>query len=486
MATDSAQRQKIRQRAKYWLTKISFKSISGMDNNLSGLGYIALGMLEEARAEFLKVPPDDPAYATACAELLSFIDHQDAAAQSRGADEGLALIRSRPEIANAALVQSIAQCLHFAGRSKEAYELWRDYTKASEWNSDDSYLLASFASENRSFVEAAQNLVRGIPRELTLDYSHLLVDADFEPLFRHAAEENMNMQTALSLANPKFKNFVESLLHLTPPIDGVLFRGMPVRFRSQIRQNLATGFYEMPPSAPEVIRREYLQWLKGIVDRNAAMVLLGIDRACNMVLDAQFDFAVAAVKRGDFLAARHHASRSVAARPDSFDRFDAALSPLGLDWFFDDIREAWEEDPSFRELLRSTTPRETIPPQSAMENLDDCGSLAKRTTFWILTRSTLARYFDEKSDVRAWHVEVIRRWPKDPAAYHNLLLLLEDEQAWEAASAVLEKVPKSFLCLRAAESHRLAISERRMVSFPKYTAFYGQPDLGGVVLVEDR
>lgn len=454
-----------------------------MKRFLIGQGYMELGMGEEARMEFLKVSPEENTYAIAQAELLSFASHLDPAAQNQSAEEGLALIHSRDDAFNGALIKQTALCLHYAGRSREAYDLTLEFSHNLNWNSDDFYALASFASRNGDFVQAAEDLVEGIPKKLTLGYSHLLVDLDFEPLFRHAAEGDMKIETALSFANPKLSDAVELVLPLAPACDGMLLREMPPRFRSQIRQELTSGFYDMPPTAPESIRREYQQWLKGIAARNAATARRGIKRAREMVLATQYDFAVAAAKRGDFFAARHHAIKSIAARPDSFGLMDSALSPLGLKWFFDDIREAWGEDPTFREVVCSTTPLETLPPQTAMENLNECGPLAKRTAFWVLTRSAIARHYDEKNDVKAWHVEVIRRWPADPAAYHNLLVILEDEQAWDAASAVLEKVPKSFLCMRAAESHRTAIKERRPVIFPKYSRFYGQPDLGGIVSV---
>jgi len=454
-----------------------------MNDFLKGEGYMELGMPEEAQDAFLNVGPEDPAHATARARLLLFASHLDRVAQNQKAEEGLALIRSRPEIVNSTLVTNTSLCLHFAGRSREAYDLTHDFANLLDWTPMDFYGLASYASRFGDYEQASEDLVEGMAKRLSPDYSHLLVDPDFLPLFRHAAEGTMKMATAISFANPRLGNAIDMFLQQEPECDVMLFREMPTRFQSQVRKNLITGMYEMPSMAPAALRREYRAWLKGIESRNAALARRGIARAQAMVLDTQFNYAVAAANRGDVFAARHHAITSMAARPDSFGRFDKALSPLGMAWFFDDIRKAWTEDPSFRQLMTSCKPLETIPPESQLEILEACGSLAKKTTFWIVCRSIVARSVDERNDAKSWHVEVIRRWPADPVAYHNLLLMLETEEAWDAASLLLANVPQSFHCLCAAEAHRLRINAREAAAFPKYTAFYGQPDIGGVVIL---
>jgi len=266
----------------------------------------------------------------------------------------------------------------------------------------------------------------------------------------------------------------------------MLFREMSSRFQKHAKINLQTYMYELSPTAPGSLRREFREFLTDITRRTASLVRRGIERAREMVLDVQLDFAVAAARRGDFLSARHHSILSISARPDSFELFDAALSPLGLDWFFDDIKRARAEDPSFRQMLESTFPFEAISVQCRMEMLEDCGSLAKATTFWILSRSILARYIDGTSEAKAWHIEVIRRWPEDPAAYHNLLLIYENEHAWNEASILLANVPPSFSRLSAAQAHVLTVGQRKSACFPKYTAFHGQPDLGGIVVLPGK
>ncbi|GEM_PF-1815712 len=454
-----------------------------LDHFETGNAYLELGMEAEARQEFLEVPSDDPAYASAQAELLMFESHLDLVAKNRKAEEGLALIRSRPEIVNSVMVNNTALCLHFAGRTREAYDLTLEFAAILDWAPIDFYGLACYASKIEEFEEAAANLVEGMSQRLSPCYTHMLADPDLWLLFRHAAKGNMKIETALSLANPRFGAAVEVLLNHDPECDGMLLRKIPARFRTQVRKNLETGFYEMPPSAPTALRRDYREWLAGIAARTASLVRRGIERAREVVLDAQFDFAVAAAVRGDFLAARYHVILSIAARPDSFGRFDAALSPRGMAWFFDDIRRAWAEDSSFRRLMAFIHPSGAILWESRMEMLEVCGLLAKTTTFWILCRSIIAQKMDAKHEAKAWQIEVIRRWPEDPAAYHNLLLIYEEEKAWDAASLILANVPQAFHFLSVVEAHRQAVIERRTARLPSYTAFHGQRDLGGVVLL---
>lgn len=449
---------------------------------LSAKGYLELGMAEEARNEFLTIGPEDEAYVSARSQLILLSSHLDPVAMNGGAEEGLRLIRSRPEIVRSDLINNTALCLHFAGRNLEAFELTKEFASILEWTPGDFYGLSCYAARIGEFEEAAQNLVEGMGGGMCSDYFHMFMDLDLEPLYRHAAEEEMKIETAVCLANPRLKAALTALENYEDIIDVMLLREMPQKFQRAFRQNQKTGHYCLDFNAPEILRCEIKDWLTAARSRITTLARRGIAKARTMVMDAQFDFAVAAAKRGDFLAARYHAILGFSVRPETFARFDSRLSPLGMGYFFDDIRHAWREDPIFRELVRAATPYETKSPADQIECLEDCGQLAKETTFWILLRSTVARSIDSPTEAKYWNIEVIRRWPDDPSAFNNLLHIYEKEEAWDAAALVLANVPPSFDLLRAAETHAESITKRQPSKFPAYTHFYGQPDLGRIVI----
>lgn len=446
---------------------------------LAAESYLELGMAEEARREFLKVLPEDVAYACARSQLLLFPSYLDVAAMNGSAEEGLSLIHSRPEIVRSELINNTALCLHFAGRTREAYELTNEFSDVLEWTSGDFYGLACYAARIGEFEEAARNLIEGIDGEISSNYSHMLVDLDLEPLYRHAAEEEMTVATAICLADPR----LAALETCEDIIDVMMLKEMPQEFQKAVRPDPETGHCCLDFHAPMALRREIKEWLHAVGGRMTILARRGFARARAMVLEAQFDFAVAAAKRGDFLAARFHAIFGFSARPETFARFDSRLSPLGMGYFFDDLRCAWGNDPVFRELIGATTPYKSKSPVEQMQCLEDCGPLAKETTFWILLRSAVTDSIDGPTEAKYWNLEVIRRWPDDPSAFNNLLLIYEKEEAWNAATLVLTNVPSSFDHLRAAKIHAEIISKRRDFKFPVYKHFYGQRDLGQIVIL---
>lgn len=450
---------------------------------LTAEGYLELGMTEEARREFLKVRPEDAAYAGARSQLMLLSNYLDPVAMNCSAEEGLRLIRFRPEIVCSELVNNTALCLQFAGRTREAYELTNEFADVLEWTSGDFYGLACYAAQIGEFEVAARNLIEGMAGEIGSNYSHMFADLDLEPLYRHAAEEEMKIETAVCLADPRLDATLAALETYEDIIDVMMLREMPQEFQKAVRPNPETSHYCLDLNTSEALRREIKEWLNAVRGRITTLARRGIARAQAKVLDAQFDFAVAAAKRGDFLAARYHAILGFTVRPETFARFDSRLSPLGMGYFFDDIRRAWGNDPVFRELIGATTPYKTKSPTEQMDCLEECGPLAKETTFWVLLRSTVTGPIDGPTEAKYWNLEVIRRWPDDPAAFNNLLTIYEKEEAWKDATLVLANVPPSFDRLRVAECHAEAISKQRNFKFPAYTHFYGQPNLGRIVVI---
>lgn len=449
---------------------------------LCGRGYSELGILEEARMEFESVPIEDDWYIAARRELMKLADPADPSEQGRKADEGLRLIAEGCRDSD--LINMTALGLHFAGRPREAYDLTHEYSEFLEWMPIDFYGMATYASRVGEWEDAAWHLSIGMAKKLSASYSKMFADLDLEPLFRHAAEGEMKIHTALCLANPFLTVALSAFADAGGEVDGILYQEMPSEFRPHMFcEHVPSGSYFLSPTSPLEIRQRFHAWFRSVNDRVLTLAKRSFERARLVVLDAQLDFAIAAAKRGDFFAARHHAVFAMNSRQDCFDAFDAALSPLGLAYFFDDIREAWWQDEAFRALAKAMTPTTTVCPDKEMELLEDCTSAAKATTFWILGRAAAARSLEGDRAGMDWNIEVIRRWPDDPTAFHNILRIYENIGAWDTAALVLANVPPAFHHLSGAENLIKRIETRggEYGKAPRYSAFYGQPDMGGVV-----
>ncbi|MFZ4778343.1 MAG: hypothetical protein ACOYM3_23485 [Terrimicrobiaceae bacterium] len=456
-----------------------------MNNDfISGTGYKELGLAGEAGSEFAKVPPGDALYCAAQAELMQLTDTFDIAAQNRAAAAGLNMIRAGCR--DSQLIHGTALRLHYAGRSREAFDLTDEFVEFLEWMPVDLYGMATYASRIGEWEEAAHYLLAGMGRELKPSYGYMFADLDLEPLYRHAAESPMDLATAIHFANPRLAAALEALSGREVEVDGILLREMPAALLPFIRRDLVTGCYSLEPSAPDPSRREFQAWIQGVNNRLASLASRGIARAQKMIMNSQIDFAMAAAKRGDFFAARNHSLFAIAADPACFEGFASALSPLGMAYFFDDIRDTLRDDANFLPLIRQWTSTDVIPASQRMDVLEECGPAGKSTTFWMLLRAGVARDLESRKVAMEWNIEVIRWWPDDPAAFVNLLQLYEDLECWESADLLLANMPPAFYFLTWADYHIKQVKARGKLNESKpriRSAFFGQPDLGGLVNV---
>jgi hypothetical protein len=455
-----------------------------MSNELEfGRGYKEIGLAAEANAEFKKVPASVSAYDEARAELMTLADQSDIAEQGREADAGLKLIRSGSRLPH--LINQTALRLHFAGRTREAYDLTREMTEFLEWDAADHYGLACYASQIGEWKEAAKEMLSGLGKDAgrMSIFDRMFSDLDLEPFYSHAAEGAMDIETAFVLADPLFGAALSKLAGREVEFDGILLREMPRRWLPFLNNDLVSGFYSIAPQAPDRMQGYIRKWLQSEYAKIAALARRGIERAREMILDTQLEFATTAAKRGDFFAARYHALFAVTRKPERFAEFEASLSPLGMEYFFGDIRAAMKDDSNFLKLISFITPSIKLNPQQMMEVLDDCET-GKATVFWMLLRASVARELEGPAVARDWYIEVIRRWPDDPAPFLNLLLIYENTKQWDAAGLLLANVPPAFYHLSAAEMHARRIELREIESpqaYSGYAPFYGQPDIGGIV-----
>jgi len=225
--------------------------------------------------------------------LMTLADQSDIAEQSREADAGLETIRSGSRLPH--LINQTALRLHFAGRTREAYDLTREMTKFLEWDAADNYGLACYASQIGKWKEAAEEMLAGLGKDpdLTTVFDRMFSDLDLEPLYRHAAEGAMDIETAFLLADPLFDAALSKLAEREVEFDGILLREMPGRWLPFLKKDLVSGFYLLCPQAPQEVQTQFREWFLSVSGRIASLARRGIERAQTMVLESQFGSATA-------------------------------------------------------------------------------------------------------------------------------------------------------------------------------------------------
>lgn len=262
-----------------------------------GQGYIELGLAADAKAALEIVNGIDPKYDEARAELMTLTDPLDVAEQNREAEAGLKLIRSGSRLPY--LINQTALRLQFAGRVREAYDLTREMAKFLEWDPIDHYGMACYASQIGKWKEAAEEMLAGLEndQDFTECFDRMFSDLDLEPLYRHAAEGEMDIETALVLADSRFGSALSQLAGQEVECDSRMIQAMPPHFRPAIVQDLWSGLYDISPQASPTVQTQYREWLLSVSGRLASLARRGIERAQAMVLESQLDPATAGVAK---------------------------------------------------------------------------------------------------------------------------------------------------------------------------------------------
>jgi hypothetical protein len=252
-----------------------------------GQGYIELGLAADAMAELAKVSASDPEYGRARAELMTLTDPLDVAEQNREADAGLKLIRSGSRLPY--LINQTALRLHFAGRTQEAYDLTRKMAKFLEWDAIDHYGMATYAAQIGKWKEAAEEILAGLGKDTDVppDFERMFSDLDLEPLYRHAAEGEMDIETALILTDPRFASALSQFSGQDVECDSNMLRAMPPHFRPDVIQDLWSGLYDLSPQASPTVQTQYREWFLSVSGRIASLAKRGIERAQAMILELQ-------------------------------------------------------------------------------------------------------------------------------------------------------------------------------------------------------
>ncbi len=444
-----------------------------------GQGYSELGLYDEARAEFSSVPRSDPDFPEAWNGLGWLANRCQIREQDKIAEEGLALIEAG--YSTSIVVAQTALCLHFAGRTREAYDLTRSTVKWFEWNAEDHYGMATYACGVGQWAEAAWHLIECLRKG---GDPHIFFDLDLESLFQHVAKNGPDRLTALALAHPAFKRALSQYAGQNKEIDGMLERQLPSSLRPHLVREPQSKFLVLPPSATAEGKVLFQTWRASIGTRIEGFAAQAIERSREFVLNSQLDWAAQAARRGDFFAARYHIVFSLAQRPDWMEPYAEVAGPLGMKYLFDDIRGPMEADSRFCRRIQLLTPVHQKPADWVEKVMAEFSPRAKKSALWkIISAAQASRAGDDRRHLQ-FLLEVILKWPTDPTAYGNLVNFCAKRGQWHSAKGILARTPPSLLHLRVARTITLRVMTRSSQAHGDAiykVPFYGQPDIGEMV-----
>ena len=251
----------------------------------SGQGYEGLGMESEARHEYNLITADNSEYLAAQLRLIHLGFFNDQCASE--ADRGLELLKKHPK--SGWIISDTAQCLHHAGRTREAYELMLKNWEYIEWDANEIYGMSCFASVVGEWTVAAEGVIRFMENDKEAD-PRTFLDGDLEPLWQHGAFGQMSEEVALSLGHPLF---LETLIEVEKttdeiPIDYLLRGRVPSMFRGYLVPDCESTLFGLSPRADISMRRDYLAWQRREFQRDLELAFKCHVNAEAFILNREF------------------------------------------------------------------------------------------------------------------------------------------------------------------------------------------------------
>ncbi len=289
------------------------------------------------------------------------------------------------------------------------------------------------------------------------------------------------MRTALAFGHPAMRAASEATNALAGKRESELglnpsmLERVPEAFRAFLVAQPRTFSY-LAPGTPSEIRQSFLEWQEAEVAGIAQMVERAIQAASTYILDHQLEWAVRHAEAGDLWGARSHAAFALRYRPETFRDFEAALRPLGVGYFFDDIEPLLRHDPNFLgRFVDMITGIPIIPPAEAEEIVKR--HVHRKTSSvhaQILAAFLTPRFGTPELEALQW-MAVVCAWPRDPIGFANAAdALLRGGRIDEAADLIRCSPPAFTLLTRWHEILR-DIQQRQYGPRVQPEVFYGQP-----------
>lgn len=385
-------------------------------------------------------------------------------------------------VRDSGVIHNTALCHFFAGDFQAAYDLTVRFQAVLRWTADDRYGMATYASRLGKWTEAAWFVMLSI---WTGGQFHMFFDMDLVPLWEYAADERLDIKTALALGHPSFAAELKKLSGTSQEIDPIMQKKLPEKFHPCLVHNLENFYPVFGPNAPASIQREFNQWKTNTAMWIETIAHCAAEHSRILIWIKQLDWAIAAAKRGNTYAARWHAQFALAKRPDLVDLFAAKLSRYGMREVMQDLKTVLGRREDFCELLLRMNTVGKGEDKSVMPEILEYGW---NTGYEMIARNTeAASECDELGRERSC-ASLCSRWPYDPTGHANLLQHYAREGNWNAANRVLREAPRSITFFRNFREAATRIARNEKIEEFHLSAkepFYGQPDIGGLMRYGD-
>jgi hypothetical protein len=446
----------------------------------AGKAYLDLYLREDARREFLSIPRGHPDYLEAWHKLTWLSSRSDVDEQLRLAREGAAMIRAG--CLDSRLIEATSVCFSLAGDAQMAYDLLVHYRKAIKWDIQSRLGLAEYATAVQAWHEAAWVILLVALRG---GDSQMFFDLELLPLWDFAAGPELDVKTALALADPAFENQLILRAGRAVEIDPVMENILPGRFRPHLRHIEGNFWPTVSPLAPPNVLEDFDAWRRSVSGRIEGAVKAAIKNSRRLILQNQLPWAVAAARRGDFFAARWHVQFALAYRPDWLPAFTAKLAPLGMGNVMADLQIAISRDERFCQWMLKRTP---CPHPEAENYNEEIAEVGKGTGFALIIQGDEGTREGDRRVHVASELALMKHWPQEPVGSCNLLRFFCEHSNWDAADWVARRAPKALMRMTHARKMLEQVSRRTSLdgAVPQVRRpFYGQPDIGGLVRYGD-
>ena len=443
--------------------------------------YASLGMINEARKTALEAL--DMGYCEEAARTWLVL-----LAYKRG-DFPLVVTLGRNLLARgikrSLLREYTALALHHLGQSREALSLLLGFEEHGR-TSLQSYLIACFLAATGDSDEAVRHLLISLP-EYRGDRGKTWIDGDLKPLWEKFARGSFTMATAHLLTECEFDTLREWQpgTGTTWELDPTNYDRLPAELRAVMRFDPIAEAYmidyaKAPPGSALAVRFE--DWMSCVVWENQARFDRARSIAWERVLDAQPRYALAAWRRGDLCATRHHVMWALENQSDRIaDYFDLTeLAPM-----IGEMSQMLDSDWDFFSKLRRAREQSVLDPVDALEILDSLPAQWRTHPLLEEIRGLCLEMECRPAEGLACILRACDSTPQDAGPFLSALAVATRRGWKDIIAAVHRSAPASARHYSQWLETAARLKDAEPEKFPE-REFRGQSDLGGMIVEENE
>lgn len=447
----------------------------------TAIGLKKLGMLKEAEAELLQLPPaaaDELPILTELTIIRLGLEHYDEAIETGR------LMLARAEGSRDATF-NLALALDFAGRSAEARTLLASLPEPGADDPSAAYQMACLDSKLGAFESALGWLA--LAMENAESYSEkALIDSDLRPLWLSLQSRPFSLAQAHTLWHPAFAELRSWIGTRDGEIrvDGNDLRELPEDWRQLFRFESARGTHGLHPLTvarfPEAAAA-CAKWYRDRLDASLHAIEFARESARAMILQNQPAYAALHLAEGNFLGARYHILWALAQEPASLETLRAHPGLRALTYLFDEIAALQKADrEACRMLIEASLPNQVV---NVPELLDEIPPSLHDAPLYLLRQGQTLHHAGDHAGALAVWLRLCAKWPRDVVGFGNAASSLMQLGRWEDAEKLLSFAPRAYRHFHLCEAQQRQLHARdvKAAGTPPTRRFRGDPSLGGLL-----